>query len=499
MSMPAIKIGTVETETFPLDDAETTKRLDNYRRCRQLFLGNHYDVFERVQRWLEREADKSITYVICNFAGIISKVAADMLFGEMIKVVAGEPDSAEQELIKEIYLNNNLQTTNYEMALSSSWRGEAIYKVRYGKKAGHENEKEHSIIEAVSPSYFYPVLHPDNIRGLQGGDFAWIKEQGDNKYLRIERQRPGEIINELWQLESAGGKILSRAKLDTFPEYVGMEEREETKYPGLLFKFVPNWRLEDNFWGISDYFDLETVFDELNNRFSRISRVLDKHESPFLILPPGTMKQDENNPDRWYIEKEDLQAIEIDPEDTSSKDLPRYLTWDAELSAAFQQIDKLLEIAFFVSETSPDAFGMGERSSTESGRALKFRLMRLLSKINRKKIYFDEALKEMLYAAMYLENQHGGSGIDPEKLDIRLEWGDGIPADPLEQAQVEAIRTSGKSTTSRRSAIRRLDDLEGDDLEEELTAIDDDEAGQATVPVETGRRPLDLEGGEGEQ
>lgn len=494
--MPVIKIGNIDTETFPLNDADTIKRLDNYKRSRQLFLGQHYEVFERVQRWLEREADKTITYVVCNFAGIISKVAADMLFGEMVKVVAGEPGSKEQGLLKRIYFNNNLQTTNYEMALSSSWRGETIYKLRYGKKTGHENEEDQAIIEAVSPSYFWPVLHPDNIRGLKGGDFAWLKEQGDKKYLRIERQRPGEIINELWQLESSGGRILNQVKLDTFPEYKDLEEREETKYPDLLFKFVPNWRLEDSFWGISDYFDLESVFDELNNRFSRISRVLDKHESPFLILPPGTMKQDPNNPERWYVEKEDLQAFEIDPDDKSSKDLPRYLTWDAELTSAFKQIEKLLEIAFFVSETSPDAFGMGERASAESGRALKFRLMRLLSKINRKKIYFDEALKDILYAAVYLENEYGKSGISPKDIEIRLEWGDGIPADPLEQAQVEGVRTGGKATTSRRSAVRRLDDLEGDDLKEELTAIDDDEASLATVPVETGRRELDLTGGE---
>ncbi len=495
--MPVINIGNIETESFPLNDNETIKRLDNYKRSKQLFKGQHYEVFERVQRWLEKETDKSMVYIICNFAGLISKVSADMLFGEQVKYVAGEPDSTEQTLMDQITGNNNLQTLNYEMSLSSSWRGETIYKLRYGKKTGHENEDEHSIIEAVSPSHFYPVLHPDNIRGLKGGDFAWVKEQGDKKYLRIERQRPGQIINELWKMESGGSKILGQAKLDTFPEYKDLEEVQETGFPDLLFKFVPNWRLEDEFWGISDYFDMETLFDELNNRFSRISRVLDKHESPFLILPPGTMKQDPNNPDRWYIEKEDLQAIEIDPEDTSSKDLPRYLTWDAELEAAFKQINKLLEIAFFVSETSPDAFGMGERGSAESGRALKFRLMRLLAKINRKKIYFDEALKYVIRAAVQLENEHGGGGIDLDKLDLRLEWGDGVPADPMEQAQVESIRTGGKATTSRRSAVRRLDDLEGEDLDSELEAIDDDEAGQ--VPVEGGRRELDLTGGEGEQ
>jgi hypothetical protein len=90
ISLPYIQIGRQEYDTWPPDDEQTKTRLENYYRARLLFKGNHQDVFERIQRWLEREQDKAITYVVCNFAGLLSKVSADMLFGEIPRFVAGE-------------------------------------------------------------------------------------------------------------------------------------------------------------------------------------------------------------------------------------------------------------------------------------------------------------------------------------------------------------------------------------------------------------------------
>ncbi len=478
--MPKLIIGSQEYESWPPDDPQNKARLENYKRSRLLFKGKHQDVYERIQKWLERQEDKELIYIVCNFAGLLSKVSADMLFGEQPRFVAGEEKSKEQEALDTIVKNNSLHVLNYEMALSASWRGEAIYKVRFGKFADWA-ETEHAVIETVSPEIFYPILDEDNVRGLKGGIFGWVKQgPGDKKYLRIERQLPGLIESELYELD--GRSIGQRVKLNTFPEYADLEDVQETRYPGLLFEVVPNWRLDDEFYGISDYYDLEGIFDELNNRVSRISRVLDKHESPKLILPPGIMKWDENYR-RWHIEKEDLEAIEVNPAEEQVGDLPRYLTWDAQLEAAFKQIDKLLEFAFMVSETSPDAFGLGKSGQAESGRALKFRLLRLLAKINRKKLYFDEALRNTLYAAQYLNNVWGRG---PEPQDVRIEWQDGLPADELEQAQVEQTRTGNKATSSVRSAVRRLDNLDGEQLEEELEEIAKDEkslGGQAADPA----------------
>ncbi|WP_054937008.1 phage portal protein [Moorella stamsii] len=471
-------------ETWPPEGHE--KRLENYARYRLLFFGRHDEVYSRVQAWLDREMDKTIVYIVANFAGLISKICADLLFGEQIRVVVGEEDSQEQQAVDKIISDNNLHTVNYEMALSASWRGDAVYKARFGKYRDW-SEGEQAIIEAVPANIFFPHLNGDNVQEMTGATLAWVKEDGDRRYLRKEIHLPGIIRNELWLLD--GSRIRRQVPLSTLPEYEGLPEEQETGYPGLLVEHVPNWRLDDMFWGISDYVDLESMFDELNNRVSKISRILDKHSDPKLIVPPGLMRYDEKLR-RWYIEKEDLQVVEVDQEQAG--DLPKYLVWDAQLEAAFKQIDKLLELLMMMSEVSPAAFGLDKAGVAESGRALKFRLIRTLAKINRKKLYFDQGLKNILYAAQVLDVTHGRGGYEPKI--PRIEWADGLPVDQMEQAEVEQIRLAS-GNTSLESSVRRLDGLDGKALQEELDRIRGGRQGQAPSAPRVSLPPAVGQGG----
>ena len=180
------------------------------------------------------------------------------------------------------------------------------------------------------------------------------------------------------------------------------------------------------------------------------------------------MKYDERL-QRWYVEKEDLEALEVDPEQVG--DLPKYLTWDAQLTACFEEIDRLLDYLMLVTETAPAAMGLTSKDGgqAESGKALRFRLMRTLGKINRKKRFFDEALKKSLFAAQALRYEFGG-GPAPEAVSI--EWKDGLPDDPSETAEVLNSRKN-MGTMSLRRALT-IDGLRGEALEEEISEIQKD-------------------------
>lgn len=444
------------------------ERIEAYATCRQLFLGRHQDVFQRVQQWLDKTPDKSLVYIVANFPKLVSLVCADMLFGEEPGFIVGDEGSAEQMVLDTITRNNDLHVLNYEMALGASSRGDAVYKVRYGPRFSYSPIPE-AIISAVNPSLFFPEFAADDVRTLTGAVIAWKRAEGDLTYLRREIHTPGQIRNELWLLD--GSELRRQVPLATLPDLVTMPEEEETGYPGLLVEYVPNWRLDDDWRGLSDYLDIQTLVDELNNRISRVSRVLDKHENPKLVLPPGMMKFDPATK-RYYIEKDALDVVEVSTE--VGANLPRYLVWDAQLEAAFKQIDKLIQIAFLVTETSPDAFGLGQSGQAESGRALKFRLLRTLAKINRKRLYFDGALRRVLGAALWLESSYGAA-LANDVPNVRIEWRDGLPDDPREETETEAMAV-GAGITSRRSAVRRLHRLSGGELEDELNEIDADQA-----------------------
>lgn len=482
--------GTFNEKWPPEEHAE---RLEEYAHYRKLFFGKHQEVFPRIDSWLSKELDKTLIYIVCNYAGLISKICADLLFGEQLEVNVGDEKSKEQLAMNDIIASNSLHIKNYEMALSTSWRGDTVIKARFGKRTAWD-DSQRVVIETVPAHYFFPHLNSDNIQEMTGATLAWVKKNpGDKKtYLRKEIHEPGLIRNELWLLD--GDSIKKQVPLSTIPDYKDLEEEQETGYPGLLVEHIPNWRLDDMFWGISDYHDLDSLFDALNNRVSRIDSILDKHSDPKLILPPGSMEYDERL-GRYYIEKEALQCMEIDG-DSEAMDLPRYLVWDAQLEAAFRQIDKLVEMLMLMSEVSPAVFGMDKQGAVESGRALKFRMLRTLAKVNRKQLYFDQALRNILYVAQVLDVTHGRGSYSPT--EPHLQWADGIPNDPKESAEIESLRMSA-SLTSRESAIRRLDGLEGHLLQEELDKINQDKVGtelETETETNTGLRLPPIGGGE---
>ncbi len=446
---------------------EHAARIESYQHNRLLLRGRHDEAFKRVQQWLDKSPDQSIVYIVANFPKLVSLVCADLLFGEDPAFQAGDDGSPAQVALDSIVRNNGLHTLDYEMSVGASARGDCVYKLRYGKRYAYL-ERAESIITAVNPALFFPEFEPDDCRIMKGAVIAWERELAKEKYLCREIHLPGRIRHELWRIER--GELAAQMKLSTLPEYANVPEEEDTGYPGLLVWYVPNWRLDDDWRGISDYEGLDSLVDELNNRLSRVSRVLDKHENPKLILPPGLMKLDPAT-QRYYIEKEALDVIEVDLTNNPSGNLPRYLVWDAQLSAAFTQIDKIVEMAFMVTETSPDAFGMGKAGVAESGRALKFRLLRILAKVNRKKRYFDEALKQVLKAALMLESERGGQSFDIP--DIEIAWRDGLPDDEMEETEVVALGVQA-GVMSRRTAVRQLQRLSRQALEDELAEIGSD-------------------------
>lgn len=469
-------------ETWPPEDSR--ERLEGYKKYRLLFQGKHQEVFERVDKWLAKERDKTIIYIVVNFAGLISKICADLLFGEPVQFRASNDKT--QKAIDRLVRDNHLHIRNYEMALSSSWRGDSVLKVRFGKRNGWKRDSE-VIIETVPANCFFPDISADNAQEMTGATLGWVKEDKatGKKYLRKEIHQPGWIINELYLLKG-DHEIDKRVLLKNLPEYEDLPEEQETRYEGLLVEHIPNWRLDDMFWGFSDYHDLESMFDALNNRLSKIDKILDKHSDPKLVLPAGTMKYDPRTK-KYYIEKEDIEVVEVDPMTTDASDLPRYLVWDAQLEAAFKEIDKLLEILMMMSETSPAAFGMDKAGIAESGRALKFKLIRTLAKINRKQLYFDQGLKNILYAAQVMDVEYGVGGYEPEV--PRIKWADGLPNDPMEMAEVEATRRTA-GLTSIEAAVQRLDGLEGEELKKEIDRIKkDQETEMGPNPMDNGMAP----------
>ncbi len=435
------------------------ERLELYKQNKLLFEGKHEQVYKDWIRLL-REDQQATLEMVLNWHKRLTLLFADLLLGEPPRITAGDQESEEQQAVERIIEDNGLFNVAYEVALDVSRYGTGIFKVRYDGRA---------IIEGQQPAIWFPVVSPDNIKEIQAHVLAWTYEEDTQergktvtkKYLQTEVHERGRIISAKYPIENG---IIGPA----------IEEAEtETGVNEFLVVPVNNVLTTDRVAGLDDYSDLDSIIQELEVRVAQISRILDKHADPNMYGPDTALEQDPATGQWEYRGGGKYFPV------GQGEQPPGYVTWDGQLEAAFKQIDLLMEQLYILSETSAAAFGQLKVGLAESGTALRRLMMAPLAKVNRIRMRFDPALKEVLWLASLLEKAQGMAGAVVLE-DIHVDWKDGLPDDDQELTQNEVQRyTAG--LTSLESSLRRLYGLEGEALQEEIDRINSEQAGQGAV------------------
>jgi uncharacterized protein YggL (DUF469 family) len=437
------------------------ERIQRYAHSDKLYSGDHFGAFKIKLEKDFTERYQKIRYIVGNFAGLMSRVMADMLFSQNLKIDV--QDNKTQRFLDAVIEENDLYTQLWESGVCNSRRGDDVFKIRVGTR--HKNDQQSSIIiEQFTPAMYFPVFNRQMARNTPEQDVIAevFKEQGMT-VLHKEIHEPGLIFHEVYNYSPDDGRIIGTLS----PERFGFVEREDTKVKRSLVFHVPNVRDGYGFFGTGDYVDLESLFFGLNNRVTKIDNILDKHSDPILAVPPGVL--DENG----KVRKEALGMFEVDNE-TPGFNKPEYIVWNANLDAAEKEIDKLIDMLYMFSEVSPATLGMEKNGIAESGRALKFRMIATIRKRNRKMRYYDMALKYMLMTAQELALAHGVSveklqPAAPEKPQIK--WNDRIVNDEVEAVDIATARIDN-GTWSRSDAIADLDNISPDDAKKKVKEID---------------------------
>ena len=212
------------------------------------------------------------------------------------------------------------------------------------------------------------------------------------------------------------------------------------------------------------------MFDEINNRLSQVASILDKHADPAMAVPVGMLAEDETGRPYFRIAQDKVFEV-LGKEDI----VPQYITWNGNLNESLQEIDKLVDMLLIAAEIPPIALGMNDSgTSGSSGLSIKFRMQSLLSKVNRKKLYFNQGVVKVLYTAQLLEQALGIADYNPVKPKIVFK--DGLPVDSLQEVNEMNVRTGGMPTISRKTAMMRLDNLTEEQADAEIELIKAEQA-----------------------
>jgi hypothetical protein len=459
-------------------------RLDRYRDNRWLWKGRHELVFNDWQRLLRADQLAVLEFVF-NLPKRLSTLWADLLLGEPPGVQAGDDGSPEQQLVDDLITRNMLATTAYEVMIDTSRYGDGLFKLRL--------EDGKTVIEGQPPAFWFPIASRDNVRDIQQHVLAWtfdVTEKDWNGqeqkrcYLRVEIHTKGQIENHAYLLEQVmkGHEIKREVPLEHIaPDRLPIEE---TGVDDFLVIPVAGLRTTDEYYGQDDYTDLATLLLEIETRVGQISRILDKHADPSMYGPNEVLQIDPNTGERVFVGGGHFYPV------NEGENAPGYVVWDGQLAAAFTELEKLIELFYIVSETSPAAFGQMNAGLAVSGTALRRLMMAPLAKVNRIRLRLDPALKRLITTAIALEG-----GTPPAS--VQIHWRDGLPEDPVEMANIEATRKQA-GNTSVYSSIKRLDGGTDAEIQNEIDRIHEDAANAtATNPFMPPLRMRMPPGGQG--
>lgn len=458
------------------------ERMEDYERREELFESEHCEAFAQKSAKIPDHL-KDRAYLAQDYPKLVSVTFADLLYGQ--SPVFSLP--GQQEQLDKLVSDNRLPTTLYESELSASFRGDAVFKLSIAPR--HPGGDLDILIEEVPAYAYFAELDPDNARRVLSQCLAWERcvQKGDReiKYLRVEHHLPGQIINELYIVEGFC-KVKKRVPLSDLYGDQAPPDVVPTGIKTPLLFHCPNLRHGSIYYGMSDYTEgLESLFDEANQRITQIAGILDKHADPKLVLPEGVLNK------RGEVKTDDLEVIIVAKEEAVAG-VPKHLTWDAQLSAAFQQLEIVEEKIFQFSDVSPAMFGKDKAGNIESGRAMLMRFARMITRAVRKQNYREPVICDMLFAALELAAANNVPGYTMPTRKPEMVWRNGLPKDDKELTETAVAQVQAR-LMSRETAIRYIRQVGPSEAQAELQRIQEDEAANPAPTPPAAAMPSNLD------
>lgn len=448
-------------------------RIIRYKDNEDIFKGNLWEVFEKNSDRLSAERKESL-FVSSNLSSIIAKKSADFLFGEMVQISSGNGENTpEQQRMDSLVSENHLNIAFYESAISNAFKGDGYIKVRYGQEYNGTLSKDidpyRIFIENQPAEYVFPEPSPHDKNKIIAYHIAYpvrISIEKDDWYLQVESHYPGYI--EYSQHELMPFTYRNHIDIEQFKigaEIEGAHKVVKTGVPIPLIVHIPNFALDNGWEGEDEFTSIIPLLRELSSRLTSVSKILTAHADPIMALPQGSLEVDENGIPQFHPSLH--KVIEVMEND---KIIPTYVTWNGNLQESFQFIDQLTKQILTIAELPEVALGAGDTgTSGSSGLAIKWRMNSLLSKINRKRQYYEKGIKEVFLIAQMLEHAVNPN-VEYQITIPKLTFKEGLPKDKTEEAnRIGMLVTQG--LMSKKTALMFLYDMNEQQAEAELELI----------------------------
>ena len=393
-------------------------------------------------------------------AATISEISSDLIFGEFPRIDMGQAVGAWEKIGREYFnigrsfevdlLEASVQTSAIGMVWWTIWRKDE--KTWWSFVKPQKTAWESDFFGLTMWRLFEEIDRDVKKKSITYSIKEYDKRKDGVWYIEYD-----VVIDVNTQEVKGIGDLIVEEKLE--------------------FDFIPvipvyNIKVLNCDVGRSDYQGKQQLLAEIDNRVDQINFVLQEHGDPWLLIPSGILdKYGRFHRSQGKLIEKSAAAAGID----NTVDIT---TWDASLSSAFQQIDNLIRLVYATSRISSALSPFADMSggNAESGRSLKWRSVTTISMINRKRLYWEMAIR-MFY--------HYMSKIEPtmknlDAVNMKIEWPDGLPVDDDTFIDTIAMRVR-EGLLDRVEAIRRIEDTDAAEAQKMADKIGAEKTEEADI------------------
>lgn len=383
-------------EGQPFPPMKERPRIQRYIENALLFDGEHFGETLRARgenKGLEREHsvyhmcadriskvvgnfDDIISFpVLLNYQRMISLKTADLVCGEYPSITGAT--SEESEALRDCRNYAEFDSKLYSTAIDISRYGDAVWRI-YLDNSGRR------VFTCWDPKEWYPIVSQDGTNTIQGHVLCWRVNTTDTAtelppnwelHAQIhwcgndddDSHKVGEYIYRVYQMSSDGTYIQQLLSEETIP----------TGLQTCAVIHLKAFGTSSTVYGYDDYMPIDSILAEIMARIGQISVILDKHADPN-ITGPVTMLQMDTSTGEYHLRTGKFFAT------SAGENEPKYMTWDGQLTAAFKQLEFLINQLYILSEMGAALMG-GESSGSGavSGAAMRFKMVNPLAKVRR--------------------------------------------------------------------------------------------------------------------
>ena len=408
-------------------------RIERYMQNTKIFKNDMLAIKDLYNNYTNRISrvvgnfDEYISFpVLFNYQRLMSLKMADLVCGER-PVVTGASEE-HNDVLNDIRFDSDFDSKLYSTAIDLSRYGDAVWRI-------YKSEEGKCTFTVWNPMQWYPIVSQDGTLTELQHVLCWPENRGTLErpdwWFVAQIHEVGYYIQREYKMDGAGATLRKMVK--------------ETKVnTGLKINAVMHLnavKTSDTVYGVDDYEGVDSIIAELMTRIAQISVILDKHADPALTGPVSMLKPDPKTGELKFT-KGRFYAT------SPGEELPKYLTWEGQLEAAFRQCEFLINQLYVLSEMGSALIGAKDASlQAVSGAAMRFKMVNPLAKARRIANSLTKPVR-MLFANM---SQMGYSPIEAK--EISVEWADGLPDDPRENIELVKLATGEKAVMPLETAI----------------------------------------------